>query len=115
MTDLRKELRLAWEDLTWSGPPEGIIKTTTSEIEPQKEIIGQERAVKALRRGLAMKGSGFNIFAAGTIGTGRIVTVLKLLDEFNVGGPIPNDLCYVNNFKNPDQPRLLSFETSWDR
>jgi lon-related putative ATP-dependent protease len=110
MTDLRKELRLAWEDLTWSGPPEGIIKTTTSEIEPQKEIIGQERAVKALRRGLAMKGSGFNIFAAGTIGTGRIVTVLKLLDEFNVGGPIPNDLCYVNNFKNPDQPRLLSFD-----
>jgi lon-related putative ATP-dependent protease len=108
MTDLRQELRLPWEELTWSGPPEGIIKNTTADIEPQEEIIGQDRAVKALRRGLAMKGSGYNIFVAGNTGTGRTGTVLKLLDEFNVGGSIPNDLCYVNNFKNPDQPRLLS-------
>ena len=56
MTDLRQELRLPWEELTWSGPPEGIIKNTTADIEPQEEIIGQDRAVKALRRGLAMKG-----------------------------------------------------------
>ena len=54
MTDLRLELRLPWEELTWSGPPEGIIKNTTADIEPQEEIIGQDRAVKALRRGLAM-------------------------------------------------------------
>jgi lon-related putative ATP-dependent protease len=99
---------LPWEELTWSGPPEGIIKNTTADIEPQEEIIGQDRAVKALRRGLAMKGSGYNIFVAGNNGTGRTDTVLKLLEEFNVGGSIPNDLCYVNNFKNPDQPRLVS-------
>ena len=108
MTNLRQELRLPWEELTWSGPPEGIIKNTTADIEPQEEIIGQDRAVKALRRGLAMKGSGYNIFVAGNNGTGRTDTVLKLLEEFNVGGSIPNDLCYVNNFKNPDQPRLVS-------
>jgi predicted ATP-dependent protease len=110
MTDLRQELRLPWEELTWSGPPEGIIKNTTADIEPQEEIIGQDRAVKALRRGLAMKGSGYNIFVSGNTGTGRTATVLKLMDEFNVGGSIPNDLCYVNNFKNPDQPRLLSLD-----
>ncbi len=57
-----------------------------------------------------MKGSGYNIFVAGNVGTGRTATVLKLLEEFNVGGAIPNDLCYVNNFKYPDQPRLLSLK-----
>ena len=71
------------------------------------EIVGQDRAVKAIKRGLAMKSHGYNIFVSGTNGTGRTATVQKLLDEFNVGGPVPDDLCYVNNFKDPDQPRLI--------
>ena len=111
MTDLKQELRLKLEDLTWTPPPEGIISGTTAEIEPQEEIIGQDRAVKAIRRGLAMKNYGYNVYVAGTNGTGRTATVLKLLEEFNTEGLIPPDLCYVNNFKDPDQPRLLTFET----
>ena len=54
-----------------------------------------------------MKSHGYNIFVSGTNGTGRSATVKKLLDEFNVGGPIPPDICYVNNFKDSDQPRLI--------
>ncbi len=107
MTGLRDKLELSLEELSWSGPAAGIIKNTTADVEPHEEIVGQDRAVKAIRRGLAMKGSGYNIFVAGSNGTGRTATVLKLLDEFNVDGPIPHDLCYVNNFKNRDQPRLL--------
>jgi len=110
MSNLKEEMHLGWEDLTWSAPQEGLIKGTTASIEPQEEIIGQDRAVKAIRLGLAMKSRGYNIYVAGTNGTGRLVTVKKLLEEFNVGGPIPEDLCYVNNFKNPDQPRLLILE-----
>jgi lon-related putative ATP-dependent protease len=110
MSDLRQELRLKMEDLTWTAPSEGIIKQTTAELELQDEIVGQDRAVKALRRGLGMKSHGFNIYVAGVNGTGRTATVLKLLEEINAEGPIPPDLCYVNNFKNPDQPRLVSFD-----
>jgi lon-related putative ATP-dependent protease len=110
MTDLKERLRLTVEDLTWSPPGQGIIDRTTADIEPQKEIIGQDRAVKAITRGLAMKSHGYNIFVVGINGTGRTETVLRLLDEFNVVGPIPPDLCYVNNFKTPDQPRLLTLE-----
>ena len=110
MSDLKEQLRLSVEDLTWTPPPEEKIEYPTGDVKPQKEIIGQDRAVKAIRRGLAMKSHGFNIFVVGVNGTGRTRTVLKLLEELNVGGTIPPDLCYVNNFKNPDQPRLLSFE-----
>ncbi len=110
MTDLKERLRLTVEDLTWSPPEQGIIDRTTADIEPQKEIIGQDRAVKAITRGLAMKSHGYNIFVVGINGTGRTQSVLRLLDEFNVDGPIPPDLCYVNNFKTPDQPHLLTLE-----
>ncbi len=110
MSDLKQELRLNVEDLSWTPPPEGIISGTTAEIEPQEEIIGQDRAVKAIRRGLAMKNYGYNVYVAGTNGTGRTATALKLLEEFNIEGPIPPDLCYVNNFKDPDQPRLITFQ-----
>jgi ATP-dependent Lon protease len=31
------------------------------------------------------------------------------LEESEIQGKIPNDLCYVNNFKNSDMPHMLSF------
>jgi lon-related putative ATP-dependent protease len=107
MSDRKEKLRLGWEDLTWSAPEGGIIDRTTADLEPSAEIIGQDRAVKAIRLGLAMKSNGYNIYVAGVNGTGRTATVQRLLEEFNVGGPVPDDICYVNNFKTPDQPRLL--------
>lgn len=110
MTDLREKLKVPWEDLTWRPPTGKIIEGTTAAIEPQERIIGQDRAVKAIRRGLAIKSKGYNIFVAGANGTGRTATVKKLLDEVNVGGPIPPDICYVNNFKSPDQPRLVMLQ-----
>ncbi len=107
MSDLKKELRLDPQDLTWTGPPEGLISGTTAGIETVLEIVGQDRAVKAIKRGLAMKSHGYNIYVSGTNGTGRTATVRKLLEEFNVGGAVPDDMCYVNNFKDPDHPRLI--------
>ncbi|MDR3604140.1 MAG: ATP-binding protein [Syntrophaceae bacterium] len=108
MSDLKEKLRLSPQDLTWIAPPEGLISGTTASIEAVEDIVGQDRAVKAIKRGLAMKSHGYNIFVSGTNGTGRTATVKKLLEEFNVGGSVPDDLCYVNNFKDPDQPRLIA-------
>lgn len=110
MTDLKEKLRLSVEDLTWNPQIQGLTDRPATDFPPRKEIIGQDRAVKAIKRGLAMKSHGYNIFVVGINGTGRTETVLSLLDEFNVDGAIPPDLCYVNNFKTPDQPRLLTLE-----
>ena len=107
MSNLREKLRLGWEDLTWNAPEGGIVERTTADLQPAAEIIGQDRAVKAIRLGLAMKSHGYNIYVAGVNGTGRTATVQKLMEEFNVQGTVPDDIAYVNNFKNPDQPRLL--------
>jgi ATP-dependent Lon protease len=71
------------------------------------EIIGQERALKAIRLGLEMESLGYNIFVVGLVGTGRNTTIKCLLEEIDKAGKIPDDLCYVNNFKDPDQPRCI--------
>jgi ATP-dependent Lon protease len=71
------------------------------------EIIGQDRALKAIRLGLEMDSLGYNIFVVGLVGTGRNTTIKCLLEEIDKAGKIPDDLCYVNNFKDPDQPRCI--------
>lgn len=115
MGNLKEELRVSWEELCWVGPSQNLVVGTTAEIKPQHEIIGQERAVKAIQLGLIIKSKWYNIYVSGINGTGRTATVKKLLEELRSEGPIPNDLCYVNNFKNPDQPRLLVLEAGRGR
>jgi lon-related putative ATP-dependent protease len=110
MTDLKESLRIPWHELTWTQSLETMVGESTETLTPPQEIIGQSRAVKAIKFGLSMKSKGYNIFVSGINGTGRRTTVESLLDEFNVDGPAPDDLCYVNNFKNPDQPRLITLK-----
>jgi ATP-dependent Lon protease len=60
---------------------------------------------------LDIKSIGYNIFVTGLAGTGRFTTiqcVLEEMDEMVIKGKIPNDLCYVNNFKNSDMPHMIS-------
>jgi hypothetical protein len=95
------------EKLRWRCPPESLPFETTDEILPCAEIIGQERALKAIRLGLEVDSIGYNIFVVGLVGTGRNTTIKCLLEEIDKTGKIPDDLCYVNNFKDADQPRCL--------
>jgi ATP-dependent Lon protease len=81
---------------------------STKDLEACKEIIGQPRATEAIRVGLEIEGFGYNIFVTGLVGTGRNTTIKRLLQEIDTTGRIPEDLCYVNNFKNPDVPKVIS-------
>jgi lon-related putative ATP-dependent protease len=96
------------EKLRWRCDPELLPFETTQAIQACEEIIGQERAQEAIRLGLSIHGIGYNIFVTGLAGTGRFTTIKCILEESNIQGKIPNDLCYVNNFKNPDMPHMIS-------
>ena len=72
--------------------------------------IGQEKALDALDFGLTLNSEGFNIFAMGEDGTGKMRTVKTLLIERASHEKIPPDWCYVYNFKNPDFPLAISLE-----
>lgn len=70
-------------------------------------ITGQDRASKALKFGLGMKAGGFNIYVAGTAGTGKLTAVRNFVDELALKHASPFDWCYVNNFKDNYQPLKL--------
>lgn len=79
----------------------------SDQVKPLKTIIGQERAVRSLQFGLAIKELGFNIYVAGPPGTGKTTAVKRFLEEVAKGKPVPDDWCYVNNFSDPYRPHAL--------
>jgi lon-related putative ATP-dependent protease len=80
---------------------------TTQELVPLSEIIGQERAVRALKFGLGIRNQGFNIYVAGFPGTGRKTAVKNFVEEIARVEPVPPDWCYVNNFSNQYEPKAI--------
>ena len=96
------------EKLRWRCDPERLRFESTDDLPVMEEIIGQERALEAIRLGLDIDGFGYNIFVTGLVGTGRKTAIKGLLEEIDTVGKIPNDICYVNNFKNLDMPKMIS-------
>ncbi len=96
------------EKLRRTCDPQMLGCDTSEEMRPLETIIGQERAVKALRFGLGIKELGFNIYVAGMPGTGRTTAVKRFLEEVAKDKPVPRDWCYVNNFRDPYRPKALS-------
>ncbi len=95
-------------ELHWCCPPEKIPFPSTNDVAPLETIVGQDRALNALRVGVELFAPGYNIFVCGLAGTGRATTITKMLEEIPLKCPLAPDRCYVNNFKSPDQPRLLT-------
>jgi lon-related putative ATP-dependent protease len=80
---------------------------STKDLVPLSEIIGQERAVRALKFGLGIKDHGFNMYVAGYPGTGRKTAVKNFVEAQAKVQPVPPDWCYVNNFANPYEPKAI--------
>ena len=87
--------------------PDKVDCTSTDALEPTDEIIGQERAQKALHFGLEILEKGFNIYVAGLPGTGRKTAVNNFLYELASKKPKADDWIYVNNFANPYEPLAI--------
>ncbi len=95
------------EKLRWRLDPASLPFESTAELTPLSEIIGQQRALEAFRFGININKPGYNVFVTGAAGSGRMSTVKKLLEEMVAHDHVPDDLCYVNSFKNPERPVLL--------
>ena len=83
---------------------------TTADIDPLDQVIGQERAVRAITFGLEMKSAGYHIFVTGPEGTGKTTIVQEIIHKAAKALPTPPDWCMVNNFKDEYRPRALSVE-----
>ncbi len=108
-----KELDAAQLRLTCD--PSAFKFKTTDELEPLDKIIGQERAVEALKLGLGIKDAKnrYNIYVAGSPGTGKMSAVEYFLTRASKNEPRPPDLCYVHNFAEPYNPHCLELPAGW--
>jgi len=80
----------------------------TSELEPFDSIIGQDRAVKAMEFGLRTHMKGYNLYLAGSSGTGKTSYAKNLIEKTAGNLPVPCDWCYIYNFTSPSQPTAVS-------
>ena len=88
---------------------------TTKELEGFDEVIGQERALEALKFGLRVKNKGFNIFVSGVPGTGKTEFVKNIAQKVAETEKIPEDLCYVYNFSDAKFPKILTMPAGYGK
>lgn len=79
--------------------------------EKSNELIGQTRAMKAIRFGFAMPQKGYHIYVSGRTGTGRNSYVKIAAKNYAKTLKPAKDWCYVFNFKKPEEPLAISLNT----
>lgn len=82
--------------------------TTTEDLQPLQEFIGQKRAVSAISFGLEVESKGYNIFVLGNPGSGRTTYSLERLKTAAAKRAAPDDWVYVYNFDDPGQPLAIN-------
>jgi len=80
---------------------------TTAEVEDLMDVLGQARAVEAVRFGIGIRREGYNLFALGPEGTGKYSVVRQFLERNATEQSPPADWCYIHNFADPHKPYAL--------
>lgn len=81
---------------------------STKEILPIDEIVGQERAQKAVEFAMSIREKGYNIYAIGRNGLGKRTMVLRYLSRHQYDPSKVYDWCYVANFDDVRVPRVFA-------
>ena len=87
--------------------PATLAFETTDDLEPLEHVIGQDRAVEAVRFGIGIRQEGYNLFALGPPGVGKHSMVRRFLERRAPDEPTPPDWVYVHDFAAPHRPNAL--------
>ncbi|EEY45554.1 Lon protease family protein [Vibrio mimicus] len=98
---------LSFEQLYQVAKLEKLECKSTKELAPIDEIVGQERAQKAVEFAMSIKEKGYNIYAIGRNGLGKRTMILRYLSRHQHDGNELYDWCYVANFDDVRVPKVL--------
>jgi lon-related putative ATP-dependent protease len=99
--------KLTTKDLCRTTDDEALEFKSTAELPSLNQVIGQERAVRALQFGLELLAPGYNVFVGGVPGTGKRTIVKSLVQKFAAAKPVPPDWLVVFNFKDEYHPNVF--------
>jgi len=80
---------------------------TTADLEGNSGFLGQPRAKESLEFGIAMRGTGYNLYVMGESGTGRQSLVSNYVKDLAESQAAPSEWAYINNFETPREPMTL--------
>jgi len=89
--------------------------TSTDELNDIEVIVGQDSAMEAIKFGIRLRKSGYNIFALAPDGTGKLTTITQLVEQEARSQAVPFDWCYVHNFSQPAKPKTICLEPGQGR
>lgn len=88
-----------------------MIGTLVSEVRKEgckSAVVGQPRALSALRKGMSVNTKGYNIYISGEDGTGRHSAVRQIAASLENDGSVALDLVYACNFDRNEAPFLIA-------
>jgi len=88
---------------------------TSAELEDLPDILGQDRAFKAIEFGINVNHRGFNLFVMGSSGLGKHGLIRKYLSKVALQKESPSDWCYVHNFEQDYKPKALKLPAGQGR
>lgn len=95
------------EKLRWTPDLKTLPKSTKDVSDGGNQIVGQEKALKALYFGLKMTGDNYNLYVSGPEGSGRETAVRQVTDNLAATMPTPPDQAAATNFANKNEPIVL--------
>ena len=87
--------------------PQSLGFESTDDLEDLAEVLGQERAVEAVKFGIGIRSDGYNLFALGPNALGKYSIIRRFLESQAAEQPVPDDWCYVHNFAEAHKPKAL--------
>ncbi len=106
---VRPDLRLDAKALDRRIDPHRLPFETTFELIESPGVLGQTRAMEAVRFGVSMDHPGYNLFVMGPSGIGKRSLILRFLEERSPSRTVPQDWAYVFAFENERRPKALAF------
>lgn len=106
---MKKPTPLDYKSLRQTLAPSRLLFHSSNAIKPLNEFVGQDRALQALEFGIGIKSHGYNLYAMGPSGIGKLSLVKAVLTKKASKLAVPSDWCYVHNFITPENPIALEF------
>ena len=109
IADTVRNLDVAVKDLRKACDSLSLQFERSDELPETRTLLGQQRAIDAIKFGIQIENDGYNVVVLGQPGSHRHALVQELVSEHAEQKEPPQDWCYVNNFANPERPRALNF------
>ena len=107
---MKNKNELNYKQLKMTCDPNVFKFDTTDNLESITTGIGQDRGIKALEFGISVNIKGYNIYIEGPSGVGKTMYTKNYLRKIAKKKKVPQDLCYIYNFNNPNEPIAVSLQ-----